>query len=158
MTFGVRSGSNSNSHQWSNDRAGGLICRGIRQIELPVRYLQTVRGIVTIDRLAVERAGDRVLRGIPGGDGHYTVADGGVQPGNIIIRSVIGGIDDGCREGCIRIKGDVELGRRFKSQQETGTVGRDSHIGIDRESAAAFGIGIGIGGSLKVGRAEGGGE
>ena len=113
-------------------------CR-IRCIELPVGHAQAVRGIATVDCLAAESTGDRVLRGIPGGDGYYTVAEGGIEPGNII-KPMIGGIDDSCREGRIGTKGDVELGRRLKPQQETGTVGCCCHIGIDRESGAAFRI------------------
>jgi hypothetical protein len=136
----------------------GLIGCRIGCVELPVRHAQAVRGITTVDRLAAESTGDCVLRGIPGGNGHYTVAEGGIEPGNIIIQPLIGGIDDGCREGRIGTKGDVELERRLKPQQETGTVGCCSHIGIDRESGAAFRISIGIGGGLKGGRAKGGGD
>jgi hypothetical protein len=71
-----------------------------------------------------------------------------------VVNFPIGGIDDGCSEGRIGTKGDVELERRLKPQQETGTIGCCSHIGIDRESGTAFGIRIGIGGSLKGGRAK----
>ena len=74
--------------------AGGLLigCR-IGCVELPVGHAQAVRRIATVDRLAAERTGDRVLRGIPGGDGHHTVAEGGVEPGNIIKRPIA----EGCR-------------------------------------------------------------
>ena len=135
----------------------GLVGRRIGCIELPVGHTQAVRGAAAVDRLAGECAGDGMLRGIPGGNSYYAVAVGGVEPGDII-RRLIDGIDNSCRERSIRIKGDVELRRRLEPQQEAGSVGCCSHIGIDRKSTAAFGVSIGIGGSLKAGCAESGGD